>query len=239
MLACRENYFQNNFSHYDRFAQYAATTIYVRFLKKFSRGEVIKSLLNYAHTSLSHLKTSYQNEEFATIITPKQCDTVKIATNMRNSIVADYDDGLVEEIVSTLGSIENIINDVLDESIYTHNELLRHRVYMSCLLTILDSITLPKDSCLLKTRGKNKGINDNAFIEALAIERSKPATLWNLDDNTRDVIKVIVNKIRKDLSECINEVAKEHTLPDDVVDLILSNAYSEGKLCMEKEEDYD
>lgn len=241
MLACKENYFQNNYVHYDKFAQYAATTIYVRFLKKLSKGEIIKSLLNYAHTSIEHLKISYQNEEFDTIITPKQCNTTKIAANMHSSIVADYDDGLTEDIENALLSVDDIINDVLDNSLYANKKLIRHRVYISCLLTLLSSITLPRDSYLLKTRGKNKNTNDVALIEALKNEREKSIVLWNLPEDKREqnIIRVITNKIRKDLSEVINEVSHEHTLPDDVVDLILANAYSEGKVCIEKEEDYD
>ena len=240
MLACKENFFQTNFANYDKYAQFAATTIYVRFLKKLEHGERVKSILNYANASMRFLKTMYQNEEFATIISPEQgVDTTKLSASIHDSIVADYSDGLVEDMERTLCSIGDVINDVLDDTQFANNELTRHRLYISCMLTLLNSITLPRDSSLLKSRGRNKNTNDTLFIEALSREREKPTIMWNLNDNLSNQVKVIVNKVRKDLSENINEVSKDHTLPDDVVDLILSNAYSEGKVCAEKEEDYD
>ena len=240
MLACKENFFGNNFHYYDGYAQFAATTIYVRFLKKLRKGEKIKSLLNYAKSSMRYLKIMYQNEEFETIIDPEHgVDTTKMSSNLRDSIVADYDDGLVEDIERTLSSIDNIINGVIDDTIYANNDLMRHRVYLSCLLTLLNSITLPRDSSILKSRTRSKNINDSILVEALAKEREKPVILWNLNNSMQDTIRVIVNKVRKELSENINEVSQDHTLPDDVVDLILSNAFNEGKICAEKEEDYD
>ena len=240
MLACKENFFQNNFADYDKYAQFAATTIYMRFLKKLEHGERVKSILNYAKASMRFLKTMYQNEEFETIISPEHgVDTTKLAANIHDSIVSDYNEGLVEDMEMTLCSIADVINDVLDETQFANNELMRHRLYISCMLTLLNSITLPRDSSLLKSRGRNKNTNDALFIEALSKEREKPAIVWNLNENLANQVKVIVNKVRKDLSESINEVSKDHTLPDDVVDLILSNAFSEGKICVEKEEDYD
>ena len=240
MLACKENFFQNNFADYDKYAQFAATTIYMRFLKKLEHDERVKSILNYAKASMRFLKTMYQNEEFETIISPEHgVDTTKLAANIHDSIVSDYNEGLVEDMEMTLCSIADVINDVLDETQFANNELMRHRLYISCMLTLLNSITLPRDSSLLKSRGRNKNTNDALFIEALSKEREKPAIVWNLNENLANQVKVIVNKVRKDLSESINEVSKDHTLPDDVVDLILSNAFSEGKICVEKEEDYD
>ena len=240
MLACKENFFQTNFADYDKYAQFAATTIYMRFLKKLEHGERVKSILNYAKASMRFLKTMYQNEEFETIISPEHgVDTTKLSASIHDSIVADYSDGLVEDMERTLCSIGDVINDVLDETQFANNELTRHRLYISCMLTLLNSITLPRDSSLLKSRGRNKNTNDTLFIEALSREREKPTIMWNLNDNLSSQVKVIVNKVRKDLSENINEVSKDHTLPDDVVDLILSNAFSEGKVCVEKEEDYD
>ena len=240
MLACKENFFQNNFDDYDKYAQFAATIVYVRFLKKLESGERIKSILNYVKASQRFLKTMYQNQEFETIIDPKQgIDTTKLSSSIHDAIVSDYTSGLTEDVESALSSIDTIINDVLDDTVFSDNALLRHRVYISCMLTLLDSITLPRDSYSLKLRNKNKDTNDALYVEALAKEREKNPILWNLDINMQEMVKVTTNKIRKDLSESINSVAKDHTLPDDVIDLILSNAFSEGKLCPEKEEDYD
>ena len=241
MLACKENFFQNNFKYYDDYAQFAATTIYVRFLKKLEKGERVKSLLNYAKSSQRFLKTMFQNQEFETIIDPEHgANTTQLTSDIHDSVVSDYSDGLVEDMEMTLLSINDVIEDVLDESQYCNNKLMRHRIYISCLLTLLNSIILPKELAHLKFgKGKNKNTNDVAYLDALSKEREKSPILWNIDSNLTSMVKVIVNKVRKELSDNINECAKDHTLPDDVVDLILANAYNEGKICIERDEDYD
>ena len=238
MLACKEGYFQNNFKYYDEFAQFAATTIYIRFLRKYARGERVKSLLNYAKASLDKLKIMFQNEAFETIITPKQCNTENLSAKIQTAIRSDYREGLEEDVASTLSDVDNVIRDILDDFSIEYDELTKHRLYMSTLLTFLNSIVLPRDLRTQLNKSK-KNLDDSLFIEALTKERDKPPILWNLDSSMSNVVRLVVNRLRKDLSENINDRIKEHTLPDDVVELIIANAYSEGRLCPEKEEDYD
>lgn len=238
MLACKENFFQNNFKYYDDYAQFAATTIYTRFLRKLAKGERVKSLLNYAKASQIHLKTMFQNLEFETVIGPKQMNTQNLTNKMQASIRSDYRDGLVEDIEVTLNKIDTIVRDVLEDMSLSYSELTKHKLYISTLLTFLNSITLSRELKTQLSKSK-KNLDDSLFIEAMTKEREKPPILWGLDTKYSSIVKVIVNKTRKDLSEALNETIKEHTLPDDVVDLILANAYSEGRLCVEKDEDYD
>ena len=197
MLACKENFFGNNFYYYDGYAQFAATTIYTRFMKKLERGERIKSLLNYAKASMRFLKTMYQNFEFETIISPEQdINTNNITERMANAVRSDYREDMSEDIEVTLSRINNVVNDVLDEYSYFDNLVMKHRIYMSCLLTLLNSITLPKDVKAQLKRSK-KNLDDSLFLEAMTKEREKPVILWNLDASKENIIKVLVNKIRK------------------------------------------
>lgn len=239
MLACKENFFQNNFKYYDEYAQFAATTIYTRFLKKLERGERVKSLLNYAKASQRFLKTMFQNAEFETIIGPEQgVNTFDLSAKMQAAVKSDYRDGLVEDIEVTLERVGTIVEDVIDDLALDLSPLDRHRVYISSLLTFLNSITLNR-SLKAQLNKSKKNLDDSLFLEALANEREKPPILWDLNSSMSSIIKIVVNKTRKDLSEELNNMIKDHTLPDDIVDLILANNYNEGRLCVEKEEDYD
>ena len=239
MLACKENFFQNNFKYYDEYAQFAATTIYTRFLKKLERGERVKSLLNYAKASQRFLKTMFQNAEFETIIGPEQgVNTFDLFAKMQAAVKSDYRDGLVEDIEITLEGVGTIVEDVIDDLALDLSPLDRHRVYISSLLTFLNNITLNR-SLKAQLNKSKKNLDDSLFLEALANEREKPPILWDLNSSMSSIIKIVVNKTRKDLSEELNNMIKDHTLPDDIVDLILANNYNEGRLCVEKEEDYD
>lgn len=239
MLACKDNFFQNNFEYYDKYAQFAATTIYVRFLKKLRNGERVKSLLNYAKASKGFLKTMFQNFEFETVIGPEQgVNTQNLTERMQASVRSDYREGLEEDVEVTLGKIDTIIQDIIDDMSMNYDELTKHRIYMSSLLTMLNSVTLNKDLKAQLNKSK-KNLDDSLFLDALAKEREKPPILWNLPSTMSNIVRVVVNKSRQELSEELNEMIKDHTLPDDVIDLILANAYSEGRLCVEKDEDYD
>lgn len=238
MLACKENFFSNikGVDYYDAYAIYAATIVYVRFLKKLRNGERVKSLLNYAKSSQGFLKIMFQNEEFETLISPEQnIDTQSIKENLQTHIRTDYREGLVEDMQVALSRVGDIARDVVDDTQF--DKLTKHRLYISALLTLQDSITLPRE---LKAQfDRKKALDDNVVLEAYNKERENPPILWNLNPTMSGVVKVVVNKIRQELSDELNDTIKEHTLPDDVIDLILADVYTEGRVREEKEEDYD
>ena len=71
MFAYKSNYFRDR-EDYDQYAMFAASTVYMRYIRKWARGERIKSVLNYVKKVKGPLKVTYQNENFAQIFDPER-----------------------------------------------------------------------------------------------------------------------------------------------------------------------
>ena len=239
MYSCKGSYFKR-FEDYDGYAQFAATTIYMRFLKKLRKGEKIKSVKNYVDKTKNYLKVMYQNQEFATVLNPELegIDTTGIRDELKNSIQADYNTGLIEEIEESLETITTAVKNAIENTHFVWDPLLCHRLYLSCMLTLLNSITLPNQTIKeLKTR--RKIIDESKILTALTKERDSDVILWNLDREYSDFVRMLVNTARKQVSEVINDTRQSYALPDDVIESILSSAYVEGIQQDESEDDYE
>lgn len=243
MLACKENYFKK-FEDYDGFAQLAATVVFVRFQRKLEKGERVKSVLNYAKSSKRFLRIMYQNQTFATIIGPEMgVDTSAITEEFKRSVQADYQFGLDEDISEILDGTPNAIRDAIDCLVYSKDRVMRQRVYISSLLTLLDNITLSnqqlQDLRLLTKAKKAKPATTEEIVGAFAKNREEKPLSWCLPDGQENVVRAVVNKARKDMSKSINDVTADYALPDDVFDSIMSSAYAEGCTAVEDESDYE
>ncbi len=237
MLACKSGYFQR-FEDYDGYATYAAKTIYTRYIKYQRQGKVIKSLLNYAKSCKGHLKTDYQKEAFQQV-TQKGDENVMAYVNVyRQSIQDSYaQEDLQEEIETLISDLSDVIKRVVDESPYRNDEVLARNIYMSCLITLLSSITL-KNSTLEKIEAKTNDfkLTSDYLIKQFQKEKLEEPTLWNLDESFRDTILLLVSKIRVYISDSLNEIRSSYTLPDDVIDAIIANSFKE---CHSLENDGD
>ena len=225
MLACKSNYFKK-FEDYDGYAQYSATKIYARYLKKEKKGIQIKSVLNYAKSCKSHLKVDYQNEAFEQVTKDGDEDVQAYQQTYRDTIRTSYNhDDVVEDTYEILGTFPKIAKEVIKESPYKTDKLLCKHLYMSCLLTFLNSITLP--NTVLEKKDSRKDISDNYIVKQYQKNMEEPPLLWKLSSDYSDIVKMFVNKIRARMSGDINDVIQSNNLPEDIIDSIIASAYEE------------
>ena len=225
MLACKGNFFKK-FEDFDGYAQYAATKIYARYLKKEKKGIQIKSILNYAKSCKNHLKIDYQNETFEQVTKDGDEDVQAYQQTYRDTIrTSYYHDDVVEDTYEILGTFPRIAKEVIQESPYKTDKLLCKHLYMSCLLTFLNSVTLP--NTILEKKDSRKDISDNYIVKQYQKNMEEPSLLWKLSDDYSDIIKMFVNKIRARMSNDINDVIQSNNLPEDIIDSIIASAYDE------------
>jgi hypothetical protein len=239
MLACKKNYFPK-YETYDDYAQFAATTVYMRFIKKQKNGERIKSLLNYAKASAYPLKVMYQNWDFNEVFdgTHNDLDPQLLTNNIKDSIQSSYLDGLSDDVVDVLDKIPSTINDVIMNTPYKNDKLMVHRLYMSCLLTILNGVTLNNaDIARIRKKKPEEQTNDEPIINALNKERENSCIVWGLDQSMSDYVTVLSNKVRAELSATIDNAKDDYILPDDILDAIAASSYSNYQENTEMEDD--
>lgn len=228
MLACKGNFFKK-FEDFDGYAQYAATKIYIRYLKKEKKGVKLKSVLNYCKSCKKHLKVDYQNETFEQVTKKDDSDVLTYGHVYRDNLSTSYGRAnMLEDMNEVLNSFPAIASEVINESPYKNDKKLCKHIYQSCLLTFLSSITLTNNVIdKLITKQEAKVISDNFIIKQYQKNLDESLILWNLPQDYSDIVILLVNKIKSKMSEEINGVISANSIPDDVIDAIVASAYDE------------
>lgn len=232
MLAWVEKYFGREYKAYDDFATYAASTILIRFLKKRERGERIDSLLNYAKKTVFPLVVSYRKQEKRGILSSegdKPVNIEELKDRLRSQVAQQYIDSeqVQEATIGAFVKIPILINNFLDKSPYKFNLLMRRRIYMSCLLSILSSFTLSNDSLARIDHRMEQGKKmSEEKISKMYLKEKDKIILWRLDKSMNDYIKVLVNRIRKEVMEDLKDTRSYYTVPVEVLDDVLSSAWN-------------
>lgn len=230
MLACKKRFF-HNYEDYDLFAQYAATTIYTRFLKKEADGAPrIKSILNYAKKTVYPLKVMYQKQEYKNIVNSELddgIDSVMIENHMKDTIQQQYDEGLEEAVQDVLRQIPYYVIEVINNTPYSNNKLMKRKLYISCVISLLKSVVLSTYNIdrLKKRELKDSPIGIELLRKMYTQERENSITLWKLDDSMVDYVKVLTNLIRKRIVEEIVETRKSFLLSTEMMDAVLMSAW--------------
>lgn len=210
MLAFKSKYF-NSAQYYDNFALYAATEIYLRLTdKRRFTGELerIRSILNYIHSVIYPLKVDFEQSEYAQTV--QRAEEVEEDYLDRYSLKLQLQDYVTEINKVDFGLyIENIpatIKAYLKKSLFITNKEEWHNIYISCLLTFLNMITLQPSAEKKLIAQENYVYNMPDVTDKVYKENSNNSViLWNLDSSMKDYIQVLVNKIKhiivKELSE--------------------------------------
>ena len=228
MWACKGNYFRK-FEDFNGYAQYAATTLYTRYLRKEKKGLKIKSLRNYTQSCKNRMKIDYQKETFEQVTKRGDEDVMTFEHVYRDNLGTSCSrQDMFEDMNELLETFPAIATQVIDESPYKNDKKLCKHIYQSCLLTFLSSITLTNCTIeKLASKQESKVISDNYIIKQYQKNLEESLILWNLDVDYSDVVMLLVNKIRSRMSEEINGVISANTIPDDVIDSIIASAYDE------------
>lgn len=231
MFAHKGNYFKNP-EDYDQYAMFAATTIYMRYLRKWEKGERIKSVLNYIKTVKGPMKVTYQNENFGQVFDPER-DNKTDADGMREwhraNVERQFDPEMKAEVEGALDSIPPLLAKAASESQFSRDPKAAKDLLISALLTFADRVTLPE--------GREFPGGEAQALKAYEAESRKPVSLWKLPKGMEAEVEVIINKARAWASEGINEIRGRYTLPDDVIDDIMSSAYKDACMASGEEED--
>lgn len=234
MLASKGRYFKN-FDDYDTFALYASSRLYLRYpstdkCEDTPKENRIKSVLNYTKATVYPLKVDYQKENFAQIYSYQNPDEIEsLADITKQSIQQDYSKNLYQDVFDSLKLIPKTIKSRIKETPYKNDALMSKKLYMSCLLTFINSMTLSNDK-IKKILSKND-INDkeDLFIKSLQRERQDAVMLWHLDDSFKDYVKIITNKVRRDVDNEINETKKSYSLTETELEGIMATAFSSSE----------
>ena len=245
MLAYKARYFKTS-DMYEDFACYGATQTFVR-LKNVKQFEVksdgtprmnrIKSILNFLKFTIYPLKVDYEQSTYSQ---NNQSDNPHISLD---ELKADYSQRdimytttrfdkiqfkcYINQLAGTLQSFLKNIPEFKSRDIWNN-------IYLSCLLTLLDSITLTnKDKQILNSLQQT--LYDNKLDKLYVKESHNPAILFHLPESMNNYIVVLCNRLKKLIAKDLSELISSCETPESV----MKYAIIESVQDLYRNEEYD
>ena len=237
-LARKGMYFRH-FKDYDEFALFAAGDFFMKLRKKQrDAGKVIrgkevkpvKSCLNYIKAVIYPFKVNYQNASFSGVFNPEVgYDTGTLNSILKDKIRTSYNSDLETCFTDNIKRVPQMLLDILKRSPYRNDKILIHKLYMSCIMTLIDEFTLKNSVKRRLGNQKFKGDLHKAgnFEKAyLANKSSENPIMWHLEESgLEDYVKFLVRKIKLDFSKELHEDIHKFDLSDNLIDDIISSSY--------------
>ena len=230
MLAIKRDYFSSSKVTED-FSLYAASTYYVRLFdeRQFedeSSLEPIRSILNYIKKTLYSIRREYVRKYMPENETPVGVEYLNIDSDSFSMYVGNKVDFIGKfEFGDYLESIDVIVKDSLKTIPYKNNSVMWTNIYISCLLSLLNSITLKnKDIRRLNGFKRPNSLTNELLNDLYLEERYNSVILYHLDDCMYNYIWALTNKIRHHLSTELSQSLHTRT-PSNITmkNLLMSN----------------
>lgn len=239
-LATKAHYFGRNEHIYDDFALYMASNVYMVLIKRrkaYNAGKMyhekpilpVKSVLNYIKATIYPFKVDYQQETYREIVnTAMADDTSLFKEKMEEGIQSDYRGRLIDSFSMALDEIGDVVEQVMQQTPFRRESLMKHKLKASICLTLLDQITLPQT---LKKKITNRNRNTISWELSLKFMKAhetvgRPARLWHLDPSFANYVNVLTAKTKTLLSQRTQEYIHGSELTSSLVAKVIDTAYA-------------
>lgn len=235
-LSIKKKYFKN-FDDYESYALYGATQTYLRLTDKRQflpennpkKLKKIKSVLNFIKRIMYPLKVNYQKNTFN--------DVIKIAEeseydgsdayngtreNLIQQVISDNSAFLQCDISSYLKTLNRIIKKVVNDTPYKNDSVMTHRLYISCLITVLKSVTLSNENKeKLFENDRLKLVSQNYINNVYQKELEDSITCWRLPEEYNSYVNILAIRVRKLAAEDIKSLIHDYEPSENIIQDIL------------------
>ena len=234
MLTIKRNYFNNKHDIED-FSLFAASSYYMRLTDKRqfednTELEKIKSILNYITKTLFAIRQKYCKQYVFEREIPSD-DVIEVDSDAFSMYVQHRLDTIGKiDFKGCLGDTDDFISEYLKDIPYPKGTTLWTNIYISCMLSLLNSITLRnKDIKRIENFKRPNTLNDNLLTKLYINERYNSIILYHLDDSMYNYIMVLTNKIRHKLSKELSQALHTYTTPYITMKNLLMSNTTEDK----------
>ena len=229
MLAAKDRYF-NSARDYDGFAIYLATKMFFR-LKKPG----VKSVLNYLKAIINFKRIEYQQQNYSQIIEKPNEENVISQYTFASKISDGVNRLDATDFKVSLYDLPKSIKSFLKRVPYEENSIVWNNIYLSCLLTFLDQITLTNYDLKRVTTDRNSPYLERSKYQCLDKEQSNTkAILYHLDDNMNNYIIVLVREMKQYIANELSYICHDNICYTDLNQAIMNDLNS-----MDSSELYD
>ena len=234
ILAVKRRFF-NTDRDYNEYALYAATRLFMRYKREregtSKRLKPIKSSLNYIKKVLYPMKVDYQQSYFEEVVREdkaKDSAQHQLYEDKVDSIRKSNNELLRVEYTYYLDSICNTIRFTLNRIPYKNNNLMMHNIYLSCVLTLLKTVTLSNENKNKLAARIDKALPIEVMIDSLYKQESQDnVVLYHLDRSMKNYIMTLVAIIRKEIVKDLRGIIGSYEPSEQVIKDILMSPMKE------------
>jgi hypothetical protein len=206
---------------YDDFALYCVSKFYIRFSNK--QEAPVKSVVNYLKTVIEPWKAEYIRE-----FCGGNADM-----NVADFNVSDFSEYLVdiasEQDYNTYDYLcfksADVVRAHLRKIPRKHNSAEWTNIYISCLLTLIDQMTLTSK----QVRAVRAAGNENIYLDIIKENLNKAPILYHLEDTWEDYIRVIVREVRHLLSAQMHWKSGSHYTAEAAIKAVVMESILEDE----------
>ena len=173
------------------------------------------------------MKVDYQKEIFS------QCFDPFLHENSVNNIREKYlnqcrtqsSDLLQVDFRHYLSKITTTVRKFLKKTPYREDPVMLHNLYLSCMLTLLNQITLNKHNKLRYQNRLKRGYNIQSFLNVVYIEEQKDSVmLFHLPKSLYNYVAVLVARIKSLIVKDLRELIGDSQPSDAVIQAIMNSS---------------
>ena len=250
MLSHKGKYFYRA-EDYENFSLYMATNVYIRLTnkKQFEYHEdgtpkmkKIKSVLNYMKKIIDHRRIDYQQQFFDQSISVESDTSLfdddyslcqKLSAHASEAAVNEFIDCLSNDIVYTTRKF-------LSKNVYYGNKMEWNNIYLSCLLTLLNSMTINKKERTRISLLKNQ-LRQPEVVERLYEQQGKSiesVVLYHLPEYMRDYILVLTRRLKSVIGKDLSVTLHKNITTEDTFKSLMFSELNSTKINKEETNDY-
>jgi len=240
MLARKSKYFSAE-HYYSDFALQSASKMFIRYRnpKQFEIDEEtqqpkltkIVSVLNYVKCKLYPMKVEFEQNNYCQLYNKEYEDELNDPIVETEFFRKLYTDNALHKVEFTdyLRRIVIVIRKELSKIPYVSDKVAWRNIYISCLLTLLNSITLSnknKEKLYIKN---NYMYTKESYIEKVYREEAAdPVLLYHLDSTMKPYIFVLTNKVKSVVAKDLSSMIKSWEPTEEVMKSVLFTIFDES-----------
>lgn len=225
MLAFKRALF-NSGTKYEDFAIYLASKLLIR-LKRGVSGELppIKSSLNYIKKVLYPEKVIFEKETYKENVITNAEDITN--DNFKETLIRMTDELKLVDFKAYFSDIPQTVYSYVSK-IPHKDKAYVNNIYLSCILSILSSITLS----VAGQRRLNNLIDTNKLTydklySVYDYEKENGKVYYHVDPADRQLVDVLVNKLRHIIAEDLSIILNDSISSDYMQTALMSSVYSD------------
>lgn len=204
MLTIKRNYFDSS-SDIDDFSLYAASRYYMRIYDE--KLDKVNSILNFIRKTLHAMRYDYNKTYKYETEKPFGEELISIDMDSFRCFIDNKTDHIGKQEFSLyIEDICSSIRKIATNTPYKNDASMTSSIYISCLLSFLNSITLSNND-LKRLRGfkRPSSLTDKLLEEVYMKERYDATILYHLPDYMHNYITFLTTKVRHQITRELSQ----------------------------------